>query len=424
MKSKVIKAIIICIVVVGIGGAGYFGYNKFFKKSAAVTSSKYSTSTVKKMSISKTIQGTGAAYAGTTYAVAPNNNGIIADLTVKVGDTVTAGQKLFVSSSSDLTKAVTTATRNLTKAKAQLAADESSLTTAKTQLTTDESADKVDATKVASDEKSISDTNSKISDDGDSVSDATTALSDANTALTKQTVTSPIAGLVTSVDNANGDSGQSGKSAVTVTDMNSMKVKVSVDELDISSVTVGQKATIKFDALSDKSFTGSVESVAQTGTTSNNVTTYDVVVSISNPTGIKLGMNADVTIAVQSKDNAIVIPEEALVESNSKKYVRVEDTTKSNNMQSNNNSSNATSNSKLVEITTGLETEDYIEVTKGVTEGETILVQLPSSSSSTNTQQGGMGGPGGSMGSGGGMPSGGGQGGGQSSSNSKSTSGK
>jgi HlyD family secretion protein len=201
--------------------------------------------------------------------------------------------------------------------------------------------------------------------------------------------------------------------------MNTMKVKVSVDELDISSVAVGQKSTIKFDALTDKTFTGTVESVAQTGTTTSDVTTYDVVVSISNPTGIRLGMNADVTIAVQSKDNAIVIPEEALVESNSKKYVRVEDTSASNSVPNGSTSQTSSSSGKLVEITTGIETEDYIEVTKGVTTGENILVQLPSSSSSTSTQ-GGMG-MGGGPSSGGGMPSGGGsqQGGASGSSKAK-----
>ena len=401
MKSKIIKAIIIGIAVIVIGTGGYLGYNKFFKKTVSVSATKYTSSTVKTMNISKTIQGTGAAYAGTTSAVAPNNNGTISALTVKVGDTVKAAQQLFVCSSSDLTKAVTDNTKKLTKADAQLTSDVAALTDANTQLTTDQSATKVDATKVSSDEKSITDTTSKISDDKDSVTDATTALTDAKNAVANQIVTSPIAGLVTSVDSTNGSAGQSGKSAVTVTDMGTMKVKVSVDELDISSVAVGQKATIKFDALTDKTFTGVVESVAQSGTTTSNVTTYDVVVSISNPTGIRLGMNADVTIAVQSKDNAIVIPEEALVESNSKKYVRVEDTSDTNSSPNNSKSQTSSSSGKLVEITTGIETEDYIEVTKGVTTGENILVQLASSSSSTSTQGGMMGGPGGTMPSGG-----------------------
>ena len=204
--------------------------------------------------------------------------------------------------------------------------------------------------------------------------------------------------------------------------MNTMKVKVSVDELDISSVKVGQKTTIKFDAITGKTFTGTVESAAQTGTTTDNTTTYDVIVSINNPTGIRLGMNANVTIAVKSKDEAIVIPEEALVESNNKKYVRVQNTASSDSGQSNSSAQTTDSNSKLVEITTGIETEDYIEVTKGITVGQVVLVQLATSSSSTTTQSG-MGGQGGSMSGsgGGGKSSGGGQPSGSSSSSSTST---
>jgi len=202
-----------------------------------------------------------------------------------------------------------------------------------------------------------------------------------------------------------------------------MKVKVAVDELDISSVAVGQKATIKFDAYTDKTFTGTVESAAQTGTTTNDTTTYDVVVSINNPTGIRLGMNANVTIAVQSKEDAIVVPEEALVEINNKKYVRVSDTSDSNSGQNSSTSSTTQSNSELVQITTGIETENYIEVTKGVTVGQSVLVQLPSSSSSTTTQRGmsGMGGLGGgtrgSYSGGSGFSSGSGSGSGSRSSN-------
>ena len=137
------------------------------------------------------------------------------------------------------------------------------------------------------------------------------------------TVKSPIAGLVTSVISGNGSTGKAGEASLTVSDMSTMKVKVSVDELDITTVAAGQKATIKFDALTDKTFTGTVESAAQSGTTTDNTTTYDVIVSVDAPTGIRLGMNANVTIAIQSKENAIVIPAEALIESNNKKFVRV-----------------------------------------------------------------------------------------------------
>nr|WP_291642027.1 efflux RND transporter periplasmic adaptor subunit [Clostridium sp.] len=358
-------------------------------------------------------------------------------LTVKVGDTVTANQKLFVSSSSDITKSATTATRNLTKAKTQLTNDKSDLTAAKAQLVTDQNAlnvakaqlatDEIAAkaitinavsadaasddksisdaaskiavdekaisdatTKISNDQKSITDATSKISDDNYSITDATAELSDANDAVAAMTITSPIGGLVTAMSIANGNTTQGSESSLTVSDMSSMKVNVAVDELDISSVKIGQEATIKFDALPDKTYTGTVELVSQTGVTNNNITTYDVVVSVSDPTGIRLGMNANVIIAIQSNDNAIVIPSEALIETNDKKFVRVQDTASTNSEQKN-STALAESDSKLVEITTGIETEDYIEVTKGVTSGQALLVQLASSSSSTTTQ-GGMGG--------------------------------
>lgn len=430
MKSKMIKVIIIGIVVIVIGTGSYVGYNKIFNKTASVTATNFYSSKVKTMSISKTIQGTGAAYAGTTATVASTNNGTISGLTVKVSDTVTAKQKLFVSTSSDVTKTATSATRNLAKAKAQLVNDKSDLATAKAQLITDQSAlnaakkqlatdesaakavladvasdDKSisdanskitndqktisDAiSKISNDQKSIADANSKISDDNNSITDATVDLSDANDAVANMTMTSPIAGLVTAVNIANGNTTPGSEAAsLTVSDMSTMKVNVAVDELDISSVAMGQEATIKFDALSDKTYTGIVELVSQTGATTDNTTTYDVVVSVSEPTGIRLGMNANVTIAIQSNDNAIVIPSEALVESNNKKYVRVQDT-ENTNTEEKGSASLIELGSKLVEITTGIETEDYIEVTKGVTQGQALLVQLASSSSSTNTWYG------------------------------------
>lgn len=391
MRSKLIKAIIACVIIVGIGSGGYFIYSKYFTKNVKVTSSKYYTASVTKMNLSNTISGTGSVYAGTSKDVSSNNNGTLSGLTVKVGDTVTAGQTLFTSSSDDLSKAVTTAQNNLTK---------QNLT-----LSSDESADKVDSNKVATD---------KIA-----VSDAETQLASAKSALAKMTVTAPISGVVTAVNSTNGDTVSSGKAVLTIVDMNSLKIKVSVDETDINKVSKGQTATISFSAISDKSYQGTVESVAETGTTSNNVTTYDVVVGITSPSGIKLGMNATVKIAVESKNDALVIPEEALVENNSKKYVRVQNTSNATSGQ-NGNSSNSqqtqsSNNFKLVEIQTGIETQNYIEVTSGVTEGEKVMVQLPSSSSSSskNSMNGGMGGMSGGMGggpsgsSGGGAPSGG-----------------
>ncbi|WP_160680448.1 efflux RND transporter periplasmic adaptor subunit [Clostridium sp. C8-1-8] len=450
MKSKVIKGIVAGIIAVAVGVGGYFGYKAFFAKPAVASTAQYYTVSARKMNLNVTVQGTGTAYAATTKQVSANNSGTIKDLNVKVGDTVTAGQKLFVSDSDTLRKAVTTAQNNLAK---------QNLT-----LTSDESATKVDDNKVAMDKLNVSDAQSQ--------------LNDAYTQLNNMTVKAPIAGVVTAVNASNGDNAQSGGSSsgsgssgagsssssssgsssggvLTIVDMNSIKIKLSIDELDIEKVKNGQTAQIKFDAIKDKTYDGTVESVATVGTTSNNVTTYDVVVGIKDPTGIKLGMNGNVTVSVESKQDALVIPSEALVETNGQKFVRVESSSNtssgqgssenqqsqgSNNQNSNNsnNQSNSGTNSgkgqrnkqsygngngygnsgfrgmtttassgRLVAVKTGLETQNYIEITEGVTEGEKVLVQLPQTSTTTTSSNrsgqnsafgGGMGGFGGGMG--------------------------
>lgn len=425
MKSKIIKAIITGVIVIGVGFGGFYGYNKFFGAKEVVAAVQYYTAAARKMNLEVTVQGTGAAYAAVTKEVMPNNNGTLGDLAVKVGDSVTAGQKLFVSDSDDVRKSVTNAKNNLSKQNLNLSSDQS--------------AEKVDENKIAQDKLAVS--------------EAKTELTNANKQYSKMTVTSPIGGIVTVVNNSNGDSVQSGKSVLTVVDMNSIKVKVAVDELNISRIKEGQKALIKFDAIADKTYEGSVEEIAIVGTTSNNVTTYDVVVAVKDPAGIKLGMNANVTIAVESKENALVIPSEALVENNGQKFVRIESTdstaasgnsgqaTKENQSsttpngssnptgkQTTNNGAQSTTNSsaqgqrqanrmqggtsnganaKLVAIKTGMETENYIEVVEGINEGQRVLIQLPQTSTTTNTNNnrsnmtGGFGMPG--M-NGGGMP--------------------
>jgi HlyD family secretion protein len=94
------------------------------------------------------------------------------------------------------------------------------------------------------------------------------------------TVKAPIGGTVVTKNNITGDTVQAGKSILTIVDTNDIRIKVAVDELDISKVVKGQKAEVKFDALKDKVYEGTVENIGITGNTSNNVTTYDVIVSV------------------------------------------------------------------------------------------------------------------------------------------------
>lgn len=494
MKSKIIKAVIAGLIVVGVGFGGYLGYKAVFAKKPDVAAAQYITATASKMNLEVTIQGTGSAYASTTKEVGPNNNGTLKDLGLKIGDKVTEGQKLFTSYSDEVNSAVTNAQNNLNEANLNLKNAQSELTSAQNELAAAQavaaSAQSTAEEQSAEDKSSTGNSNSQGSGRQSTksiesyklavekakasveqaklkVTDAKSKLSDAKSNVSKMTVTAPIGGVVTAVNNTNGDSVQNGKAVLNIVDMSAIKVKVAVDELDITKVKTGQKAQVKFDAIEDKTYEGTVEQIAEVGTSSNNVTTYDVVVQIANPEGIKLGMNANVTIQVESKENALVIPAEALVETNGKKYVRVAEASNSSGTGTNaagqigqgesaapvpntqtsqgeNNNSGKAPNGKsaqttndsqgtrnrqnqpgtrnpsssqasanvgrLVEIKTGMENENYIEVTEGLSEGQKVVITLPQTSTtninSNRNSKNSMGG------FGGGMPAGGMQGGG------------
>ena len=95
-----------------------------------------------------------------------------------------------------------------------------------------------------------------------------------------------------------------------VASLSTMQLAIAVDELDLTSVKVGQKVNVKVDAISGKTFQGEVTSVSNVGTTTNGVTTYDAVVSIPNTDQIdlKYAMTATAEIFIQDKKDILVLP--------------------------------------------------------------------------------------------------------------------
>jgi HlyD family secretion protein len=342
MKKVVIKVVIACLIVGGLGTGGYYGYNKYKASKATVsTAARYVTMKTTKTNLELKIQGTGAVFAGTSKEVTTSSVGEIKDLNVNIGDTVAKDSTLFTISNDSLQQAIDKAQVALDKQKLQLSNAKSTLTTAQQTLADAETAaanpvttttgqnNNNSSTKVitvadaqAAVTKAKLDVNSAELTIKDAERDLTTAKENKNKAIVK----SPIDGLVIAKTKNSGDTVQANASILTVIDTNSFKVKVAVDELDIQKVKVGQKTSISIGAITGKTYEGTVEQIALTGTSSNNVTTYDVTVAIANPENIKIGMNATVNISIENKENVLVIPTDALVTKNDKKYVMVPST--------------------------------------------------------------------------------------------------
>lgn len=234
--------------------------------------------------------------------------------------------------------------------------------------------------------------------------------------LDDYTIKAPIDGTVVSKKKKTGDKIESGGGAsaaasassassssssnvlAVIYDMSSLCFELSVDELDVKKVEVGQEVEITADAVEGKTYTGIVENVSVNGTVgTNGVTTYPAKVRIQDADDKLLpGMNIDAVITVEKVENVIAVPLRAVNRGNTV-YVKgnkSDDTDK------------APEGFKTVQVETGISDDNYIEIKSGISEDDTVYVTPISGDS--NQQMPGMGGmPGqGGPGGGGGMPGG------------------
>ena len=161
----------------------------------------------------------------------------------------------------------------------------------------------------------------------------------------------------------NVESGQTVTSADAIFDMSDrLTVKAQVDETDIAQIQLHQKATIVLDAYPDQSIEAHVDQIAYDAKTVNNVTTYLVdVLPEKRPSFMRSGMTSNVSFEAGSKEDALVIPVEAVKIREGQPVVFV-------------SASGDEGNPEQRTIQTGLSDGKRIEVRSGVVEGETLAI--------------------------------------------------
>jgi len=153
------------------------------------------------------------------------------------------------------------------------------------------------------------------------VAQAKAALENAEEDLRNSTIVSPIDGLVLSRDVNVGDAvssilvlGSQATLIMTMGDISEVYVQGKVDEADIGKVYLNQPARIVVESFKDKKFTGKVTKISPMGKEKDNVTTFEVRVSISNPTlELKANMSANAEILLEEKKNVLMVPEASLI---------------------------------------------------------------------------------------------------------------
>lgn len=224
--------------------------------------------------------------------------------------------------------------------------------------------------------------------------------------LNEYSITAPISGTIIEKDVKAGDTLESSSAGSTtlcvIADMSVMTFTIDVDELDIAQLKEKQEVSITADALSDTKFTGYVDNIGILGTSTDGVTSYPVTIVINDAGDLWPGMNVSAEIVVDSAKDVLTVPVSAVNRGNT---VLVKGAAGTKGIDQ----TNAPDGAKYVQIEMGLNDESNIEVTKGLSEGDVVLVPVVKSTvtDTTSTTQstqmgGGMGG--GTPPSGGGGP--------------------
>jgi HlyD family secretion protein len=184
-------------------------------------------------------------------------------------------------------------------------------------------------------------------------------------------IVSPIEGIVLSRDVEVGDAvssilvlGSSATLVMTLGDISQVYVKGKVDESDIGKVYLGQPARIKVESFKDKTFIGKVTKISPMGVEKDNVTTFEVRVSINNPGGeLKAEMTANAEIILEEHKNVLQIPEGALLYDKDKKAsVDIPDPRAKDGM-------------KKIAVNIGISNGAKTEVLSGLKEGDEVVLQ-------------------------------------------------
>ncbi len=204
------------------------------------------------------------------------------------------------------------------------------------------------------------------------VEQAQASLSTAENNLAQATLTAPFNGVVTSVNVREGEQVGGTATVVSIQSTESaLQLEVPIDEADIGAVKIGQKVAATADSIAGRRFDGSVEQIAPTGTTQNNVTTFSVTIAFTgNVSELKVGQSMTANILIEKRTGVITVPSEAIRGIGRQRSVQVLNSDKEPPVQ--------------VQVETGLDDGTAVEIKSGLTAGQKIVLGTRSKTGQNN----------------------------------------
>ncbi len=235
------------------------------------------------------------------------------------------------------------------------------------------------------------------------------ALTTAKQALADHYVRAPFAGVIAKVSAKKGDSASAGTAIVTLVTKQKI-AEVSLNEVDVAQIKVGQKATLTFDAIPDLTISGQVAEIDAVGTVSQGVVTYNIKIGFdTQDERVKTAMSASAAIVTEAKTDVLLVPNSAVKSQGGVSYVEVPD--KSDISIATANVSGAVFNNptRQQQIEIGTANDEFTEILSGLNEGDLVVTRTiqPTAATQTQTQSGGLSIPGLNAGGGGARTGGG-----------------
>ena len=363
-RPKLLIAVAL-VVICSIGAYTYYEHTVSASKAGAVE-----TAEVTRMNIKSSISATGVISPVNSVEVSPKITARISTVAVKENDRVEKGQVVATLDGKDYAAKKDQAQYKLTNA----------------QLKYERA-------------KALYEAGAGSKQDLDNArfeyDTAASSLSEAESDVAETVITAPMSGVVVGEPKTPGTMAVQGNSSPTVimriADTGTKQIIAKVDETDIGKIKVGQDATFTVDSYTNKTFTAHVSKISQTDTTyswdttnttssasasSASVIYYYVTLDVDDPNDdLRLGMTARVDISTSQKENALVVPIAALKTNNSGSYVVI--------VHDDGSTENVT-------VQTGIYSDDYVEITSGLSVGDKVSIAYTSSgkSSENNKQQG------------------------------------
>lgn len=243
----------------------------------------------------------------------------------------------------------------------------------------------------------------------DTVHDLEDELATVNALIKAGQITAPTSGVVETLNINDDQSYDEGAPILGLESTDNLIATVSVDELDINSIKIGQSVNVTFDSLPNEEYKGNVTRISDLGSASGGITTYDVEVAIESNENFKLGMSVSCEITAQEAKDAVLVPVDDVITANSKSYVMAAvdrtDAEKAaikqlitekdySGLQEYMGEDAATLGIRMLAdptqllyaevraVETGIENAYYIEIKSGLAEGDKVLSQSTDSESS------------------------------------------